>query len=204
MGSPGAPICIVELPNEAITHTLVVQTLGTSETFWFDSITFLPPPGATPENSVIMVQNGDPDITYVGEWQSLTASDTGPSNPVTSILGPVPEVSTIQGPAVGVISTGVATTEVIPTQLATTEVIPTPVTVTEVIPTPVTVTEVIPTPVIITVVIPTPVTATEVTTTTLVTVTEVIPTPGPNTGPGNVAAIPGPSGFMKFDFNGKQ
>jgi len=86
-GNSGQPICIVELPTESSPHSLVVQVGQVDGTFWVDSITFIPPPDAVPDNAVIMVQTTDSGIQFGKDWQFTNATLVGVTDASTEAAG---------------------------------------------------------------------------------------------------------------------
>jgi len=55
-------------------HTLTVQVENRVQTFWFDYLLYAPSPNAVLDNSVILVPNKDPSLTYGSEWEAFEDS----------------------------------------------------------------------------------------------------------------------------------
>ena len=55
-------------------HTLTVQVENRVQTFWFDYLLYVPSPNAVLDNSVILVPNKDPSLTYGSEWEAFEDS----------------------------------------------------------------------------------------------------------------------------------
>ncbi|KAF9524783.1 hypothetical protein CPB83DRAFT_909679 [Crepidotus variabilis] len=53
-------------------HTLTVNvTVAKKQTFWFDRIQYTPSPSASIENSIIYIENSDPELQYGPGWGAL-------------------------------------------------------------------------------------------------------------------------------------
>lgn len=66
------------------THEITVHATTKGQTFWFDSVHFVPSPSTSYESVVLLIDNQDPAIRYDSKWQPLKG--TGQWK-MTNVLG---------------------------------------------------------------------------------------------------------------------